>query len=177
MFEATTIIAVKRDGKVAMAGDGQVTFAGNTIMKNNAKKVRKLYDNRVLAGFAGSVADAFTLFEKFEGKLEEYRGNLPRAAVELAKEWRLDKVLRRLEAMLIVADLNNLLVISGSGEVIEPDEQVIAIGSGGGYALSAARALLSNTDLSALEIADKSLHIAADICVYTNHQIIIEQLF
>ncbi|HHV71205.1 MAG TPA: ATP-dependent protease subunit HslV [Clostridia bacterium] len=176
LFEATTIIAVKKNGKVAMAGDGQVTFAGNTIMKSNAKKVRRLYNNKVLAGFAGSVADAFTLFEKFEGKLEEYRGNLSRAAVELAKEWRLDKVLRRLEALLLVADLNNILVISGSGEVIEPDGQVIAIGSGGNYALAAAKALLDNTNLSAAEIAEKSLHIAADICVYTNHNITLEEL-
>lgn len=176
MFHGTTIVAVKKGESVAMAGDGQVTFGENTVLKHNAKKIRRLYNNQVLAGFAGSVADAFTLFEKFEGKLETYRGNLQRAAVELAKEWRTDRVLRRLEALLVVADKQNLLVISGGGEVIEPDDGIVAIGSGGSYALAAARALDRNTDLAAAEIVHKSLDIAADICVYTNHQITVEQL-
>lgn len=176
MFEATTIVAVRHNGKAAMAGDGQVTFGGNTIMKHNARKVRRLYHDRVIAGFAGSVADAFTLFEKFEGKLEEFRGNLPRAAVELAKEWRMDKILRRLEALLIVMDKENLLVISGNGEVIEPDDQVAAIGSGGPYALAAARALVNHSDLDAAEIVREALRIAASICVFTNDNITLEEL-
>ena len=176
MFHSTTIIAVKKREQVAMAGDGQVTFGNSTIMKHQAKKVRRLYNGQVLAGFAGSVADAFTLFEKFEGKLEEYRGNLFRAAVELAKEWRTDRVLRKLEAMLIVADRQALLVISGNGEIIEPDDQIAAIGSGGSYALAAAKALVQFSDLSAEEIARESLSIAASICVYTNDQITVEKL-
>lgn len=176
MFHATTIVAVKKGGAVAMAGDGQVTFGQNTILKHRAKKLRRLYNNSVLAGFAGSVADAFTLFEKFEGKLEAYRGNLQRAAVELAKDWRMDRVLRKLEALLIVADKDKMLVISGGGEVIEPDDDIVAIGSGGPYALAAARALGRHTDLAAADIAGKALGIAAEICVYTNSEIIIEEL-
>ncbi|MCR5175894.1 MAG: ATP-dependent protease subunit HslV [Anaerovibrio sp.] len=175
-FHATTIVAVKHNGKTAIAGDGQVTFGQNTIMKANARKVRRLYHGKVLAGFAGSVADAFTLFEKFEATLEAYNGNLPRASVELAKEWRTDKVLRKLEALLLVADKENLLMISGNGEVIEPDGAVGAIGSGGFYALSAARALVKHTDMSAADIAKEALTIAADICVYTNHNIKVEEL-
>lgn len=176
MFYGTTIVAVKDKTSVAIAGDGQVTFGQNTIMKHQAKKVRKLYHDKVLAGFAGSVADAFTLFERFEGKIEENHGNLKRAAVELAKDWRSDKILRKLEAMLIVADKETLLVLSGNGEVIEPDDNVIAIGSGGSFALAAAKALIENTDLTAKEIAVKSLEIAADICVYTNKNIKVEEL-
>jgi len=176
MFHATTIVAVKKNNKVALAGDGQVTFGENTILKHQAKKVRRLYNNSVLAGFAGSVADAFTLFEKFERKLEAYHGNLQRAAVELAKEWRLDKFLRRLEALLIVADQNHLLVISGGGEVIEPDDGIVAVGSGGAYALAAARVLARNTDMSVTEIAKEALQVAAEICVYTNDWITVEEL-
>lgn len=176
MFQATTIIAVKRNGQVAMAGDGQVTFGQNTILKHKAKKIRRLYNDRVLAGFAGSVADAFTLFEKFEAKLETYNGNIQRAAVELAKEWRTDRVLRRLEALLIIVDLNNLLVISGGGEVIEPDDGIAAIGSGGPYALASARALLKHTQLTASEIVRQAMNIASDICVYTNKEITVEDL-
>ncbi|MFZ5639098.1 MAG: ATP-dependent protease subunit HslV [Bacillota bacterium] len=176
MFHATTIVAVKKDGKVAVAGDGQVTFGGNMVLKHQARKVRRLFNGKVIAGFAGSVADAFTLFEKFEGKLEEYRGNLQRAAVELAKEWRLDRVLRRLEALLIVADTEHLLIISGNGEVIEPDDAVTAIGSGGAYALAAARALNNFTDLGAREVALEAMKIAASICVYTNNNITVEEL-
>jgi len=176
MFHATTIIAVKKDGKVAVAGDGQVTFAQNTIIKKGAKKIRRLYKDRVVAGFAGAVADAFTLFEKFEEKLEEYNGNLQRAAVELAKDWRTDRVLRRLEALLIVATREDLLIISGSGEVIEPDDGVAAIGSGGPYALAAARALVRHTDMTAGEIARSAMEITADICIFTNEQIIVEEV-
>lgn len=176
MFHATTIVAVRHQGQVALAGDGQVTFGGNTVMKHNAKKVRKLYHGKVVAGFAGSVADAFTLFSKFEAKLEEYNGHMMRAAVELAKEWRSDRVLRRLEALLLVADHEHSLLISGNGEVIEPDDGVAAIGSGGSYALAAARALTENTSLTAHEIAEKAMHIAADICIYTNHHITVEDL-
>jgi len=161
---------------VALAGDGQVTFGNNTIMKQGARKVRELHGGKVLAGFAGSVADAMTLFEKFETKLEEYHGNLQRAAVELAKEWRLDRMLRRLEALLIVADTERVLIISGSGEVIEPDDEVAAVGSGGPYALAAARALLRHTALSARQVAEEALRIAAGICVYTNDQITVEEL-
>ena len=175
-FHATTIVAVKHNGKTAIAGDGQVTFGQNTIMKASARKVRRLYHGKVLAGFAGSVADAIALFEKFEATLEAYNGNLPRASVELAKQWRTDKVLRKLEALLLVADKENLLMISGNGEVIEPDGEVGAIGSGGFYALSAARALVKHTELSAAEIAKEALTIAADICVYTNHNIKVEEL-
>jgi len=176
MFHATTIVAVRHQGKTAIAGDGQVTFGQNTIMKHNAKKVRRLYHGKVLAGFAGSVADAFTLFAKFEGKLEEFNGNMMRAAVELAKEWRLDRVLRRLEALLIVIDDNHLLIISGNGEVIEPDDGVTAIGSGGPYALAAARALVQHSPLGAADIARTALEIASNICVYTNDHITVEEL-
>lgn len=175
MFHATTIIAVKKDGKTAVAGDGQVTLGENTIMKKGARKIRRLYNDKVIAGFAGSVADAFTLFEKFEAKLEEFHGNLPRAAVELAKEWRTDKVLRKLEALLIVASSEDLLIISGGGEVIEPDDEVAAIGSGGSYALAAARALIRHTDLPASEVARQALSIASEICVYTNDNITVEE--
>jgi len=176
MFEGTTIIAVKKDGRCAIAGDGQVTFGQNIIMKHHARKVRRLYDNKVIVGFAGSVADAFTLSEKLEAKLEQYGGNLQRAAVELAQDWRSDKILRKLEAMLIAADEKDLLVVSGSGEVIEPDDGIAAIGSGGSFALAAAKALIANTDLSPREIAQKSLEIAASICVYTNHVISVEEV-
>jgi ATP-dependent HslUV protease subunit HslV len=176
MFDGTTIIAVKMNGNVAIAGDGQVTFAGNIILKQKAVKVRRLYNGKVIAGFAGSVADAITLFEKFEMKLEEYRGNLTRASVELAKEWRMDKILRRLEALLIVADLENLFIISGNGEVIEPDDNIAAIGSGGSFALAAARALAKHSQMEAADIAREALEIAASICVYTNTNISIEQI-
>jgi ATP-dependent HslUV protease subunit HslV len=177
-FHATTIFAIQHNGKCAMAGDGQVTFGNAVVMKHTAKKVRKLFQGKVLAGFAGSVADAFTLFEMFEGKLEEFNGNLQRAAVELAKEWRSDKILRRLEAMLIVMNENHLLLISGTGEVIEPDDGILAIGSGGNYALAAGRALkrYAGEHLTAKEIAKAALEIAANICVYTNDNIIIEEL-
>ena len=175
-FHATTIVAVKHKGKTAIAGDGQVTFGQSTIMKATAKKVRRLYHGKVLAGFAGSVADAFTLFEKFEANLEAFNGNLQRASVELAKEWRTDRVLRKLEALLLVADKENLLMISGNGEVIEPDGAVGAIGSGGFFALSAARALVKHTDMEAVDIAKEAMTIAADICVFTNHNIIVEEL-
>jgi ATP-dependent HslUV protease, peptidase subunit HslV len=176
MFHATTIVAVRHNGNIAIAGDGQVTFGGNTVMKHNAKKVRRLYHGKVLAGFAGSVADAFTLFTKFEQKLDEFNGNMMRAAVELAKEWRLDRVLRRLEALLIVTDAEHLLIISGNGEVIEPDDGVTAIGSGGPYALAAARALIAHSSLSAAEIVRESLEIASSICVFTNNYITVEEL-
>lgn len=177
-FHATTIFAVHHNGECAMAGDGQVTFGNAVVMKHTAKKVRKIFNGRVVAGFAGSVADAFTLFEMFEGKLEEYNGNLQRAAVELAKQWRSDKVLRKLEAMLIVMNKEALLLVSGTGEVIEPDDGILAIGSGGNYALAAGRAMKQNAGqyLTAKEIARASLEIAADICVYTNHNIIVEEL-
>jgi len=176
MFEATTIIAVLKDGRCAVAGDGQVTFGGNTVMKHQAKKVRRIYQNRVLTGFAGSVADAFTLFEKYEEYLEKFHGNLRRAAVELAKEWRIDKYLRRLEALLVVGNAESILIISGSGEVIEPDDGVAAIGSGGPYALAAARALYRYTNLGAAEIAKNALLIAGEICVFTNDQIVLEEI-
>ncbi len=170
----TTILAVRRNGTVAIGGDGQVTL-GNTVMKGNARKVRRLYDDRVLAGFAGGTADAFTLFERFEGKLEKY-GNLTRAAIELAKDWRSDRYLRRLEALLLVADPGKVLVISGNGDVIEPDYDAAAIGSGGQFALSAARALLEASELDARSIVERSLNIAADICIYTNRNLVIDQL-
>lgn len=176
MFHATTIVAVKKGDSVAIAGDGQVTFSQNTIMKSTAKKVRKLYNGTVAVGFAGSVADAITLCERFEEKLEQNSGNLQRSAVELAKEWRQDKVLRKLEALMIAANKDNIFVISGSGEVIEPDDNVAAIGSGGSYALAAARALVNNTELSAGEIAKKSLEIASSICIYTNNNITVIEL-
>lgn len=174
-FHATTILAIRHREHVAFGGDGQVTV-GQTVMKQGAVKIRKLRDGKVLAGFAGSTADAFTLFEKFEKKLDEYSGNLTRAAVELAKEWRMDKFLRRLEALLVVADQQNLLTLSGNGDVIEPDDGVTAIGSGGPFALAAARALALNTKLSAREIVEKAMKIAADICIYTNQHITIEEL-
>jgi len=176
MLKGTTIIAVRRGDKGAIGGDGQVTLGQSTIMKQGARKIRRLYHNRVVVGFAGTVADAFTLSEKFETKLEEYSGNLQRAAVELAKEWRADKVLRRLDAMLIAIDSKDLLIISGTGEVIEPDDQIAAIGSGGNYALAAARALVNNTQLEPVEIVRKSLEIAASICVYTNNNIYVEEV-
>ncbi|MCU0975054.1 MAG: ATP-dependent protease subunit HslV [Steroidobacteraceae bacterium] len=171
---STTILSVRRGGTVAMGGDGQVSL-GQTIMKGNARKVRRLYNGRVLAGFAGGTADAFTLFERFEGKLEKY-GNLSRAAVELAKDWRTDRALRRLEALLCVADAQASLIISGNGDVIEPEHDIMAIGSGGLFAQAAARALLENTDLPAREIVERAMAIAADTCVYTNHNIIVDEL-
>ena len=173
-FRGTTICAVVRDGQTAVAGDGQVTMGEHTIMKGTARKVRRIFGGKVVVGFAGSVADAFALSEKFEDKLTQYSGNLPRAAVELAQDWRMDKAMRRLEAMLLCADANNLMLVSGTGEVIEPDDGVLAIGSGGNYALAAARALLRNTDLPAGEIARRALEIASEICVYTNGNIIVE---
>lgn len=176
MFTATTILAVKKNGHTAVAGDGQVTMGNAVIMKNTARKVRRLYHGRVIAGFAGSVADAFALFDKFEARLTDCSGNLLRAAVEFAKDWRRDKMLQKLEALLIMTDGEHLFLVSGSGEVIEPDDGILAIGSGGNYALAAARALATNTDLSAREIAEKSLHVAADICVYTNHNVIVEEI-
>ncbi|HEY6923611.1 MAG TPA: ATP-dependent protease subunit HslV [Steroidobacteraceae bacterium] len=170
----TTILAVRRDGAVSVGGDGQVTL-GNTVMKGNARKVRRLYNDKVLAGFAGGTADAFTLFERFEGKLEKY-GNLTRAAIELAKDWRSDRFLRRLEALLLVADPEKIFVISGNGDVIEPDHDVAAIGSGGQFALAAARALIEGSSLGAREIVERSLNIAADICIYTNRNLVIEEM-
>ncbi len=175
MIYGTTILCVRKNGKVAIAGDGQVTV-GNTILKHNAKKIRRLYNDKVLAGFAGATADAFTLFEKFEGKLETYRGNLTRAAVELAKEWRTDRILRRLEALLLVADLEHTFLISGTGDVIEPGDGVAAIGSGAPYAQAAAKALYENTDQSGREIVEKSMEIASTICIYTNKNITVEEL-
>jgi ATP-dependent HslUV protease subunit HslV len=174
-FHGTTILSVRRGNKVVIGGDGQVTL-GETVMKGNARKVRRLYHDRVLAGFAGATADAFTLFEYFEGKLEKHSGNLVRAAVELAKDWRTDRTLRRLEALLAVADTESSLIISGIGDVIEPEQGIIAIGSGGNYALSAARALLNNSELDARDITEKSLTIAGEICIYTNHNFVIEEL-
>ena len=176
MMEGTTIVAVRRDGKCAMAGDGQVTFGEKTIMKHGAVKVRRLYQGQVVVGFAGSVADAFTLSERFEAKLEQYGGSLSRAAVELAQEWRSDKMMRKLEAMLIAADKDEMLVVSGTGEVIDPDGGVVAIGSGGSYAQAAAQALLENTDLPAGEIAKKAIKIASDICIFTNGNITLEEV-
>ncbi len=174
-FHATTIVAARHGGRVALGGDGQVTL-GDTVMKASARKVRKLRDGRILAGFAGSVADAFTLFEKFEEKLERYPGNLSRAVVELAKDWRTDRYLRRLEALLAVADDERLFVVSGDGNVIEPDDEIVAIGSGGPYALAAARAFRERDDLSAADIVRRSLEIAADICIYTNRNITVLEL-
>ncbi|HWQ59068.1 MAG TPA: ATP-dependent protease subunit HslV [Clostridia bacterium] len=172
----TTIIAVRRDGKCAVAGDGQVTLGENTIMKHTAKKVRRLYHDKVVVGFAGSVADAFSLCERFEAKLEKYSGSLRRAAVSLAQDWRSDKAMRQLQAMLIVADAGELLIVSGTGEVIDPDDGIAAIGSGGMYALAAAKALRENTELSAREIAEKALRIASNICVFTNGNISVEEI-
>lgn len=174
-FRGTTILAVKKNGKVAMAGDGQVTL-GDTVMKGNARKVRSIYDDKILVGFAGATADAFTLFDRFEGKIKEYGGDLTRAAVELAKEWRTDRMLRRLEAMLLVADMKKILVISGTGDVVEPEEGVIAIGSGGNYAYAAALAYSENENLNAREIVEKAMSIAARICIYTNDQFAVEEL-
>ncbi len=174
-IHGTTILAVRRDGKTAIAGDGQVTV-GATVMKHNAKKVRKMFNDKVLAGFAGATADAFTLFEKFEAKLEQYHGNLTRAAVELAKDWRTDRVLRRLEALMIVADSERSFILSGNGDVIEPEQGILAIGSGGPYALAAAQALMKHTPLDARSIVEESLKIAGDICIYTNKEITIEEL-
>ena len=174
-LHGTTILSVRRDRKVALGGDGQVTL-GNVVVKGGAKKVRRLYQDRILAGFAGGTADAFTLFERFEGKLEKHGGNLQRAAVEIAKDWRTDRYLRRLEALLIVADKDTTLMISGNGDVMEPEKGVMAIGSGGPYAQAAARALFDNTELPARDVVEKALHIAADICIYTNHSLTIETL-
>jgi ATP-dependent HslUV protease, peptidase subunit HslV len=171
----TTIVAVSRDDRVAMAGDGQVTM-GSTVLKHNARKIRRLHNDRVLAGFAGATADAFTLFEKFEGKLNEFRGNLRRASVELAKDWRTDRVLRRLEALMIVTDGRELMLLSGSGDVVEPDDGAVGVGSGGAYALAAARALLLHTELPAAEIARQALRIASGICIYTNDTVVVEEI-
>lgn len=172
----TTICAVKRNGRIAVAGDGQVTMGENTIFKNSARKVRRVYNDRVVTGFAGSVADAFSLCERFEERLNQFNGNLERAAVSLAQDWRGDKGMRQLQAMMIVADKENMLIISGTGEVIDPDDGICAIGSGGNYALAAARALMENTDLSAADIAQKALHIASTICVFTNDHIVVEEV-
>ncbi|MFZ5906628.1 MAG: ATP-dependent protease subunit HslV [Nitrospirota bacterium] len=174
-IEGTTVLCVRRNGAVAIGGDGQVTL-GNTVLKHNARKIRKMYNEKLLAGFSGATADAFTLFEKFEGKLESYRGNITRAAVELAKDWRTDKILRRLEALLIVADMEHIFILSGNGDVIEPESGIAAIGSGGPYAQAAARALYENTQFGAREIVEKAMKIASDICIYTNEQIHIEEL-
>jgi len=174
-IRSTTILSVRKEGKVVVAGDGQVSF-NNTVMKAGARKVRRVYNDKVIAGFAGSTADAFTLFSRFEAKLEQYHGQLQRAAVELGKEWRTDKYLRNLEALLIVADSNTSLLISGGGDVIEPDDGILAIGSGGPFALSAARALIRNTTLSARDIAEEAMKIAGEICVFTNKNIIIEEI-
>ncbi len=174
-FHGTTILALRHKGTVVVAGDGQVSL-GQTVMKRSARKVRRIYDGKVIAGFAGATADAFTLFEKFEKQLQQYNGNLRRAAVELAKDWRTDRVLRRLEALLIIADKEALLVLSGSGDVIEPDDDVIAIGSGGNYALAAARVLIKHSQLDARTIAEEAMRVAAEICIYTNDQLTIETL-
>src|SRR5213078_4820657 len=174
-IHATTVICVRRDGKVAVAGDGQVTV-GNTIMKHGAAKVRRLYHDKIIAGFAGSAADSFALFSRFEAKLEEYRGNLGRSVVELAKDWRSDRILRRLEAMLIVLDKSSTYLLSGTGDLIEPDDGIVAIGSGGPYALAAAKALAGATDLDARAIAERAMAIAGDICIYTNANIVLEEL-
>ena len=174
-IRGTTVLSVRRGGKVVIGGDGQVSM-GNTVMKGNARKVRRLYKGQVLAGFAGATADAFTLFERFEGKLEKHSGNLTRAAVELAKDWRTDRMLRRLEALLVVADREASLILTGTGDVVEPEDSLMAIGSGGPYAQAAARAMLDTTELSAREVVERGLNIAADICVFTNHNLVIEEL-
>ena len=174
-FKGTTILCVRRNGRMVIGGDGQVTL-GHVVMKGNARKVRRLYNGQILAGFAGASADAFTLFERFEGKLQSYSGQLMRAAVEMAKDWRTDRALRRLEAMMIVADQNTMLLLSGSGDVIEPESDFIAIGSGGSYAHAAAQALMAHTDLPARAVVEKALSIAADLCIYTNHALTIEEL-
>jgi len=175
VIEATTILAVRHQDKTVLAGDGQVTL-GNTVLKKSARKIRRLYNDSILAGFAGSAADSFALFSRFESKLEQYRGNLERASVELARDWRTDRLLRRLEAMLIVADRKSTFVLSGTGDLIEPDDGIVAVGSGGSYAMAAARALIHHSALSAREIAEESLRIAADICIYTNANLTIEEL-
>lgn len=175
-LRGTTICAVRRGGQCAVAGDGQVTLGEHTVFKAHAQKVRRIFGGKVVTGFAGSVADAFSLCERFEGKLTQCAGNLQRAAVELAQDWRSDKAMRKLDAMLIVADHEDVLIVSGTGEVISPDDGIAAVGSGGSYALAAARALIENTDLTAHEIAEKALHVAADICVYTNHNVIVEDV-
>jgi ATP-dependent HslUV protease subunit HslV len=175
MFKGTTILAIKHKGETAIAGDGQISI-GNTIMKNNTVKIRKLYDDKVLTGFAGASADAITLFERFEEKINEFHGNLPKAVISLAKEWRTDKILRKLEAILIVANTEKIFIVSGTGDIIEPDDNIAAIGSGGPYALAAAKALVNYSKLSAYEIALESLKIAASICIYTNDKIVVEKL-
>lgn len=175
MFQGTTILCMIKNGKVCIGADGQVTM-GNTVLKHNARKIRKMYNDRVLAGFAGATADAFTLFEKFEAKLESYRGNITRASVELAKDWRTDKILRRLEALLIIADSDHVLILSGTGDVIEPEDGIAAIGSGGPYAQAAARALRENTDMTVKQMVEKAMAIAAQICIYTNEHILTEEL-
>ena len=175
MFHSTTILAVRHRDSAVLAGDGQVTF-GQTVVKQSAKKIRRLYNDRILAGFAGSAADSFALFSRFESKLEQYRGNLERSAVELAKDWRSDRILRRLEAMLIVLDTASTFLLSGNGDLIEPDDGIVAIGSGGPFALAAAKALANNTDLGARAIAEKSMAIAGEICIYTNANIVVEEL-
>ncbi len=175
-FQGTTIVAVKKGNRVAIAGDGQVTFGNSTVIKHGARKVRRLHEGKILAGYAGSVADALTLCEKFEDNLASYQGNLLRAAVELAKEWRTDRVLRRLEALLLAANEESLLIISGTGEVIEPDDNIAAVGSGAPYAVAAAKALVRNTDFSPAEIAKQALSIAAEICIFTNDRIVVEEL-
>ena len=175
IIRSTTVLLVRRDGKVAMAGDGQVTV-GETVMKASARKVRRLYSDKILAGFAGATGDAFSLLTRFEGKLEQYHGNLDRAAIELSKEWRTDKVLRHLEALLVVADDKSSFLLSGNGDVISPDDGLLAIGSGGSYALAAARALIANTEMSAREIAAEAMRIAGEICIYSNSNVIVEEL-
>jgi ATP-dependent HslUV protease subunit HslV len=175
VIHATTVVCIRRDGQVAMAGDGQVTV-GNTVMKHGAAKVRRLYHDKILAGFAGSAADAFALFSRFEAKLEEYRGNMERAVVELAKDWRMDKYLRQLQAMLIVANNERAYLISGTGDLIQPDDGILAIGSGGAFAMAAARALMKHTQLGAAQIAEESMRVAAEICIYTNDHITVESL-
>ncbi|MBN2031610.1 ATP-dependent protease subunit HslV [bacterium] len=175
LFRSTTILGIKKGDQVALGGDGQVTL-GETVMKEKALKIRKMYNDTILAGFAGAAADAFTLFEKFEGSLEKYNGNLPRAAVELAKEWRTDKFLRRLDALLAIADKKNILIVSGTGDIIEPDDHIVAIGSGGPYALAAARALLKHTRMSVAEVVKEALLITAKICIYTNEHIVVKEL-
>jgi ATP-dependent HslUV protease subunit HslV len=174
-FHSTTILAIRHRDRSVLAGDGQVTF-GQTVVKQTARKIRRLYNDRILAGFAGSAADSFALFARFESKLEQYRGNLERSAVELAKDWRTDRVLRRLEAMLVVLDQHSTFLLSGNGDLIEPDDGIVAIGSGGPFALAAAKALAANTDLDARDIAERAMRIAADICIYTNANVVVEEL-
>jgi ATP-dependent HslUV protease, peptidase subunit HslV len=175
MIRSTTVLCVRHKGRVAIAGDGQVTL-DKIVLKHTARKIRRLYNDRVLAGFAGATSDAFALFARFEAKLEEYKGNLSRAAIELAKDWRMDKALRQLQALMIVADASDSFLISGTGDVVQPDDGILAIGSGGPYALAAARALIRNTEMTATEIARQALGIASEICIYTNDQIVVEEL-